>query len=239
MNQAQDRRVALVTGANKGIGLETARQLGRLGMTVLVGARNVTAGEAAARLLREEGLDARYVQLEVTEAASVAAAARWIEAELGRLDVLVNNAAIAQGMAPPSETDLDVVRRTFEVNVVGVIAVTNAMLPLLRKASPPACIVNVSSGLGSLTLHSDPSWEYASLTSIEYPIAGSGPSPRTGRWPGSTIEVVTLGEGQSTESGPAGGQEVFDLGGKSARSDGSPARRLAVAKKPKVSSIEN
>lgn len=164
-----DGRVALVTGANKGIGLETARQLGRRGMTVLVGARDPARGEAAAGQLRDEGLDARFVQLDVTDSASIAAAARAIAAAPGRLDVLVNNAGIAIGRAKPSETDLDEVRRCFEVNVYGVVAVTQAMLPLLRRASPPARIVNVSSGVGSLTHHADPHWEHAWITAVAYP----------------------------------------------------------------------
>lgn len=164
-----DRQVALVTGANKGIGLETARQLGRRGMRVLIGARDPAAGEAAAGRLRDEGIDARAVQLDVTDPASIAAAAQRIEAELGRLDVLVNNAGIAIGVTPPSEAALAELRQTFEVNAFGPVAVIRAMLPLLRRASPPARIVNVSSGLGSLTLHSDPRWEYGSFTAIAYP----------------------------------------------------------------------
>ncbi|WP_437928638.1 SDR family oxidoreductase [Sorangium sp. So ce291] len=163
-----DRKVALVTGANKGIGFEVARQLGQRGMTALVGARDVERGKAAALRLREEGVDARFVRLDVTDGATIDAAARWIEDELGRLDVLVNNAGIALALKKPSECDLDDVRQIYEVNVLGVVAVTKAMLPLLRRAAPHARIVNVTSGLGSLTLNTDPSWEHGGVNEIGY-----------------------------------------------------------------------
>lgn len=163
------QRTALVTGANKGIGLETARQLGRASMTVLVGARDEERGARAAAALRREGIDARFIALDVTDAASVAEAPRTIERDLGRLDVLVNNAGILLGRSTPSATRLDEVRHVFEVNVFAAIAVTNAMLPLLRRASPAARIVMVSSGLGGLANHGDPAWEYASFNAIAYP----------------------------------------------------------------------
>ena len=156
--------IALITGANKGIGLETARQLGAGGVTVLVGARDEERGLAAERDLRAGGADATFVRLDVTDPESVREAADWISKEHGRLDVLVNNAGIARGGppgatagrgGPPSQTNLDEMRAIFETNVFGVIAVTNAMLPLLRR-SPAARIVNVSSELGSVTSMTDP-----------------------------------------------------------------------------------
>jgi NAD(P)-dependent dehydrogenase (short-subunit alcohol dehydrogenase family) len=156
-------QIALITGANKGLGFETARILGGDGMTVLIGARSAGLGEKAAATLAEEGIDARFVRIDVTDAASVEAAAKLIDAEHGRLDVLVNNAGITptdasgpESTPPPSGIAPDLVRAAFETNVVGVVAVTNAMLPLLRR-SPAGRIVNVSSHLGSLTLHTDPS----------------------------------------------------------------------------------
>ena len=163
------KRTALITGANKGIGLETARQLGQRGMTVLVGARDHERGTRAVETLRSEGLDARLIDLEVTDAASIKQCVRCIERDVGRLDVLVNNAGIILGRPKPSETQLDEVRRVFEVNVFAAVAVTNAMLPLLRRASPAARIVMVSSEIGGLSNHSDPTWQYAWFNAIAYP----------------------------------------------------------------------
>ncbi len=116
--------IALVTGANKGIGLEIARQLGARGATVLAGARDAARGGGAERELRAGGADARFVPLDVTDAASVQAAAEAIEAEYGRLDILVNNAGIAVRGGPPSATDLGAMREIYETNVFGVITVT-------------------------------------------------------------------------------------------------------------------
>ncbi len=160
-----DKRVALVTGANQGIGLQIAKDLVVHGFTVLVGSRNLERGEAAAA---DIGPDARALQLDVTDQASITAAAERIRKELGRLDVLVQNAAISNtsllpGMSIaeyaktvlPSNVSLDEVRAVWETNVFGVLAVYQAMLPLLRGA-PAARIVNVSSGAGSLTMNSDP-----------------------------------------------------------------------------------
>jgi NAD(P)-dependent dehydrogenase (short-subunit alcohol dehydrogenase family) len=162
------KTIALVTGANKGIGLETARQFGARGFTVLAGARDEERGQEAERALRADGADVRFVQLDVTDDASVQQAADWIEREYGRLDILVNNAGIARGN-PPSQTDLDTMREVNEVNVLGVIRVTNAMLPLLRRA-PAARIVNVSSEVGSITSQTDPASPLARMpASLAYP----------------------------------------------------------------------
>ena len=116
--------IALVTGANKGIGLETARQLGARGVTVLAGARDEERGLQAERALREAGADARFVRLDVTEPKSAREAADWVDREYGRLDILVNNAGIARAGGPPSQTDLDAMREVYETNVFGVIIVT-------------------------------------------------------------------------------------------------------------------
>jgi NAD(P)-dependent dehydrogenase (short-subunit alcohol dehydrogenase family) len=164
--------IALITGANKGIGLETARQLGARGITVLAGARDEERGIAAERALREDGVDARFVRLDVTDAKSVAQAAEWIEQEYGRLDILVNNAAIARG-GPPSQTDLDSMREVYETNVFGVVMVTNAMLPLLRR-SPAGRIVNVSSEVGSIGSMTDPASPLAQMPAgLAYPSSKS------------------------------------------------------------------
>jgi NAD(P)-dependent dehydrogenase (short-subunit alcohol dehydrogenase family) len=165
-------KIALITGANKGIGFETARQLGSQGMTVLVGARDEERGREAADALRKAGIDARFVQLDVTDATSIHNAAKWIEAEFGRLDVLVNNAgtaSIARQGYPPSQTSLDDMRAVYEINVFGVVAVTNAMLPLLRRAVA-ARIVNVSSEVGSITSQTDATSPLGQMpASAQYP----------------------------------------------------------------------
>ena len=164
--------IALVTGANKGIGLETGRQLGARGATVLAAARDEERGREAERALRAAGADARFVPLDVTDPGSVQRAADWIDREYGRLDILVNNAGIARG-SRPSETDLDAMREVYEVNVFGVIRVTNALLPLLRRA-PAARIVNVSSEVGSITSMTDPSSPLAHMPgSVAYPSSKS------------------------------------------------------------------
>lgn len=160
-------KVALVTGANKGIGLEIARQLAQQGCTVLVGARDEQRGQEAANVLVAEGLDARFVPLDVTDQGSVDAAAEKIAAEFQKLDILVNNAAIGLDRMPPSQIEMDILRRTYDTNVFGVFAVTKAMLPLLKKAEAGR-IVNMSSGLGSLTQTSDPAWGFAGINLLAY-----------------------------------------------------------------------
>jgi NAD(P)-dependent dehydrogenase (short-subunit alcohol dehydrogenase family) len=145
--------VALVTGANKGIGAAVARGLGALNYTVLVGARDPERGAAGVRALVADGVDARLCVLDVCDQPSIDAAAAAIEREHGRLDVLVNNAAVKLEFHPaaPSRTPIHVVRSTYETNVFGTMRVIQAMLPLLL-SSPAPRIVNLSSGLGSLTL---------------------------------------------------------------------------------------
>jgi len=165
---AADRRIALITGANKGIGLEVARQLGKAGHHILLGARDETRGREAEKTLRDEGIAARFVAIDLSDSAALRAAAADIEANEGRIDILVNNAGIAiQGDGLPGTTDLDVVRRTFETNFFGTVAVTQALLPLVKK-SRAGRIVNVSSGLGSIALNADPSWDYAAVKLIGY-----------------------------------------------------------------------
>jgi len=144
--------VALVTGANKGLGKETARQLARRGIEVLVGSRDPARGAEAARELSDEGLAATSVQLDVGDAGSVEAAAAWIECRHGVLDVLVNNAGITSDLAALETTSAEM-RKLFEVNVFGVVTTIRAMLPLLRRSAAPR-IVNVSSTTASMTLTS-------------------------------------------------------------------------------------
>jgi len=173
-----DKPVALVTGANQGIGLQIAKELAAKNFTVLVGSRDYGRGEKAAKTI--DG-DARPLQIDVTDQASIAAAAERIRKEIGRLDVLVNSAAIARTgrlsgatveeyvkSTRPSVVSLDELRAVFETNVFGVVAVTQAMLPLLREA-PAARIVNVSSGVGSLTQNSDPAYPHRPIFGPVYP----------------------------------------------------------------------
>jgi NAD(P)-dependent dehydrogenase (short-subunit alcohol dehydrogenase family) len=172
-----DKRVALVTGANQGVGFQVAKELVAHGLTVLVGSRNFERGQAAAK---EIGPGAIALQLDVTDQASIAAAAERIRKELGRLDLLVNNAAISNTrkgslslreyaqISRPSNVSLDEVRAVWETNVFGVLAVYQAMLPLLRESSD-ARIVNVSSGVGSLTGNADPASPYHKSFGPVYP----------------------------------------------------------------------
>jgi NAD(P)-dependent dehydrogenase (short-subunit alcohol dehydrogenase family) len=150
-----EKKVALISGANKGLGLETAKQLGKLGYVVLLGSRDPLKGEVAARLLREDGIDARVVKLDVIRQSDIDAAASMVEAEFGKLDVLVNNAGvmIEKGWTKntTSETTMENLRATFEANLFAVFALTKALLPALKK-SKAGRIVNVSSILGSVSL---------------------------------------------------------------------------------------
>ncbi|WP_131736276.1 SDR family NAD(P)-dependent oxidoreductase [Actinomadura roseirufa] len=152
-----DGTIALITGANKGLGRAAARRLAGRGMTVLIGSRDRARGAEAAEALGADGGDLRAVALDVTDAATIEAVAGEIGERFGRLDVLVNNAGVSgfPGRTSPGTADLELVRRVFETNVLGVIAVTDAMLPLLSR-SPAARVVNVSSGVGSLTFMTDP-----------------------------------------------------------------------------------
>jgi NAD(P)-dependent dehydrogenase (short-subunit alcohol dehydrogenase family) len=161
--------IALVTGANKGIGLAIAKGLGRRRFVVLAGARDVVRGHAAVCELQGEGVDAIFIPLDITDGTSVSAAARSIEERFGQLDVLVNNAAVKLEWHPsaPSRASLDVVRETYETNVFGTMAVIQAMLPLLRR-SPAARIVNLSSGLGSITLAATEGTKYHDRPLLSY-----------------------------------------------------------------------
>ncbi|QES39621.1 dehydrogenase [Streptomyces venezuelae] len=161
-------KIALVTGANKGIGQETARQLGERGAVVLVGARDEVRGKQASAVLADRGITAVPLRVDVCDAACVAEAAALIERRYGRLDILVNNAGIAgRFTGAPSQAAAGDLREVYETNVFGVVTVTNAMLPLLRR-SPAGRIVNMSSHLGSLALNADPASPMAHVNMLAY-----------------------------------------------------------------------
>jgi NAD(P)-dependent dehydrogenase (short-subunit alcohol dehydrogenase family) len=166
-----DKKIALISGANKGIGLETARQLGKLGYTILLGARDLAKGEAAAEELTADGVDARPLKLDVTSQTDIEAAAELVEKEYGKLDVLINNAGVnfdetwgAKGVSGTPTAELE---KTFATNLFAVHALTLALLPALKKA-PAARIVNVSSILGSVSYHATPGSPVYGMKSFAY-----------------------------------------------------------------------
>jgi NAD(P)-dependent dehydrogenase (short-subunit alcohol dehydrogenase family) len=155
---AHAKKVALITGANKGIGLETARQLGKLNVTILVGARDLAKGETAVAELKKDGVDARAIKIDVDNPADYVTVAKAIEKDFGVLDILINNAGIMIDNRKGNETSTtspEVLRKTFDTNFFAVVGLTQALLPLLRK-SEAGRIVNLSSILGSNTLHATP-----------------------------------------------------------------------------------
>ena len=153
-------RIVLVTGANKGIGLEIARQLAQAGLRVVIGARDPARAQAAREDLASDGFEAETLHLDLDDESSITAAAAELERRHGRLDILVNNAGIFDvDDAPPSKASVEAVRRVMNTNFIGTLAVTQALLPLLR-AAPEGRIVNVSSPLGSLALNGDPNSTY-------------------------------------------------------------------------------
>lgn len=158
---------ALITGANAGIGLHLARQLTRAGVRVLLGSRDPARGSAAADALAAEGLTVDAVTLDVTDDRTIAAVTEHVAGAYGRLDILINNAAIVGDGLSATQVSRDALLRTFDTNAAGVAAVTNAFLPLLRASARPR-ILNVSSELGSTRLVSDPEWPYASVAVAAY-----------------------------------------------------------------------
>jgi NAD(P)-dependent dehydrogenase (short-subunit alcohol dehydrogenase family) len=162
-------KVALITGANRGLGFETARQLAQQGVKVLLGARTAAKSEEAAAKLRGEGLDVEPITLDVTDSNSIQSAAAHIESRYGKLDILVNNAGIMveDFGATPSRTSQEALRKTFDTNFFRVIELTQTLLPLIRK-SEAGRIVNLSSILGSLTSQSDPASPYRDVKLLAY-----------------------------------------------------------------------
>ncbi len=181
----------LITGANKGLGYEAARRLVALGHTVYLGARDPEKGEAAA-----QRLGARFVQLDVTDDASVAAAAAWLQEQPGGLDVLVNNAGIAGARIAPPDVTTDNVREVYETNVFGIVRVTHALLPLLAASANPV-IVNVASGLGSFGVVTDAARFESKVAALAYCSSKSAVTMLTVQYakalPGMRINVVDPG----------------------------------------------
>ena len=166
---ANENRIALVTGGNKGIGLEIVRNLAGAGCIVLLGARNVERGQEAVRQLKKAGRDSvHFLAIDVTRQETITAAAKQIESEYGRLDILMNNAGInLRGDGLPGAADVSAVEKVFDTNFFGALRVAQTMLPLLRN-SAAGRIVNISSGLGSLTFNSDPTWTGRDVKLIGY-----------------------------------------------------------------------
>ncbi|MEK3900073.1 SDR family oxidoreductase [Paenibacillus sp. FSL R7-0179] len=161
-------KTVLITGANKGIGYETARQLGAMGFTILLGARDGEKGREAAASLNKAGVSARHLPLDVTNQQTLDAAFKSIKEEFGSLNVLINNAGISKdGGVSPSQLEMSVLKETFETNFFGMFAVTRTLLPLLRER-PNGRIVNLSSGLGSLTINNDPKSEWSRFNLLAY-----------------------------------------------------------------------
>ena len=170
MNEKQTK-VALITGSNKGVGFGIARKLGREGITVLIGARNQEKGQEAIDKLQHEDIDAHFIHLDVSDRTSIESAKDTILKQFGKLDILVNNAGVnlefSAGLPVPSKVSLDILKQTFEINFFGTVAVTQAMLPLIKK-SDAGRIVNVSSDMASLTLHQDPNFKFYDYKQLAY-----------------------------------------------------------------------
>ena len=176
------KKIALVTGANKGIGFETVRQLAGTGVSVLLAARDEKRGQEAVNKLVAEGLDVEFLQLDVNDTTSQDNAAKFIADKFGKLDILINNAGIAQDFQiPASQGTLEQWRTTFETNVFNLVSLTQKLLPLVKK-SDAGRIVNLTSILGSLALHSDP----------KSPIAGSSSSGSAYNASKSALNMFTV-----------------------------------------------
>ena len=210
-------KLALITGANKGIGLETARQLAKADVQVIIGARDAAKGAAAAAQLKSEGLKVEAITLDVSDSASIAVAVTEIGAKYGKLDILINNAGVGlqDGSTKVSEQKMDTWRKTFDTNVFGLIAVTQAFLPLLEK-SPAGRIVNLSSLLGSITLHADPNSQIYNFKVAAYNVSKSAVNAYTVqlayelRDSNVKVNAVHPGHVKTDMGGPAAPMEIVD-----------------------------
>jgi len=222
-----DKKVGLVSGANKGLGFETSRQLAQLGIKVLMGARDKNRGAAAVKKLQAEGLDVEFVQLDVTNSADIARARTMIEKKYSRLDILVNNAGIAHPGEPffsnsAATVSINTLRETFAVNFFGLVELTEELLPLIMKSSEGR-IVNLSSLLGSLTLHSDPQ---AGLVDVK-PLAYDASKAAVNQF---TVHLAALLKNTSIKVNSAHpGWVKTDLGGEEAPMDTVAGAKTSVA----------
>jgi len=204
---------ALITGANKGLGFEAARQLTADGWTVFLGARDPERGHTAAEKLAAEGGDARFVPLDVTDDASVATAVEAVAGQTDHLDVLVNNAGIIGSHASPLETGPADFLACFGVNLLGPVRVTRAFLPLLRGAAVPR-IVMVSSGMGSLAVTTDPERLESGIVSLVYPSSKAALNMVTTQYakalPGWKVNAVDPGYTATDLNGHSGHKSVAE-----------------------------
>ncbi len=162
------KKIALITGANKGIGFEVARQIAKTGWTVLLATRNEELGEKAVAKLRADGLDVHFIRIDLDEHQTATTAAKAIQSQFGKLDLLVNNAGVSgKADGPPSKVSLSDVETVMRTNFLGSVAVTQAMLPLLQQAGK-AQIINVSSELGCISRQTDPAWKYFPVKVLAY-----------------------------------------------------------------------
>ena len=164
----ESKKIALVTGANKGIGFEVARQIAGAGWTVLVAARSEPLGQEAVAKLKADGLDVHFVRLDLNDPETASIAAESIQTQFGKLNVLINNAGFSgKADGPPSKANLSDIESMMHTNFVGSVAVTQAMLPLLQQAGK-AQIINVSSELGCISRQNDPTWKYYPVKVLGY-----------------------------------------------------------------------
>jgi NAD(P)-dependent dehydrogenase (short-subunit alcohol dehydrogenase family) len=167
-NMQEAKKVALITGANKGIGFEVARQIAKAGWMVLAAARNEELGRQAAEKLQAEGLDVHFVHIDLNAKETAVTAAKAIRNQFGKLDLLINNAGISSKEdGPPSKVNIEAMETVMHTNYVGTVAVTQAMLPLLQRAGK-AQVINVSSELGSISQQTDPDWKFAPVKVLAY-----------------------------------------------------------------------
>jgi NAD(P)-dependent dehydrogenase (short-subunit alcohol dehydrogenase family) len=206
-----ERTIALITGANKGIGRTAAARLAGQGWTVLIGARDPQRGSAAAEQLAAGGLQVEYVALDVTSDESVASAVKHVEERHGRLDVLVNNAGIVGLRVAALETGPDELRACYETNVFGPVRVTRAFVPLLRHSANPR-VVMVSSGMGSLAVTTDPARLESQLVTLTYPSSKTALNMITTQYakalPGFRVNAVDPGYTATDLNGHSGTQSV-------------------------------